>query len=1197
VAITANSLRFYKAERMTDTPDGGGRMSGTEIVSDIENQIFDDISDVDYAAGDVSIRKCYALVKSADTDKYLDAGFAIFSPPVGAGVSVLAFSTGSFYDERSALVGKLEGAIIRGGRWNGYLWSHGTRSITIWQKPEAVLPTVNGRMFLVASGYSEVIWITRVITTDLKLTDEKGDYYIKQVVMEIAEPIQHTYIGSEPQRLTPTAAQATVVYDSNYDPYAVEMVGIKALTATAAFGDYSVKVANLYSPVIPTALAETPIADTTPAASITTLVLANTGTVSVTTSLDCIGPTKSWFLGSGIYPGTLSISVSGSTIVDVAGSALLGATVIGSVNYSAGVIAWNASCPAYGAASKTATWKPAAAPIRVGDTDMIPVTLENQGFVYVTTLEPIPSPGSLRVSYRAAGTWYSLADSGNGVLTGVNSSYGSGVLSLTTGTVQLTLGALPDVDSAIMLTWGVPVTTVARGGETLASPVWRGKLANAGTAPGTISASWTVSGTTYTLTDNGAGVLSGTGGAGTIRYSDGYYEIRPSALPPSGTELSITYSHGPVTQETFAAPARGPGGELSLTLSAVPRQGMVEVDYPVIITKDGETVIDSRGGPIQVIKRVRDNGAGLLVVPNALYGNGTVDYNARYIAWNPEYTAMYPVPTFRSRTDQSPGSWGGTPGAKTTTTWFMGTVMTSCEAIFSNGDVTVKYRPVESDTTITETSTLLALEIDLNMVWGETIATNSLRFRLAGAVYVQTAGVIYRDPSATTGVGTLAGTLDAATGVARITSWVSGGSPAVILDALTTQIGAHPVSLAVFATVISPIRSGSLQLRWVTLEGVPKSKTVDEDGYLQDTDATIQVDPLFGVVVARFGHFRPVSALTPEELASDWYDPDATEDIEGVESIWKPQLVLSDSIIYNAVGQTYMPPDSDLLGVNAAKLPPDGKALILRPGMLALVHHTDSLAASSLTAGQTIDCGRTRLYRVVIEDSAGMRLAADLYTLNRELGTLTMADPLPLDGFTGPYAIRHTVADLRRIRSADINGTVTLLGPTTHAYPSAESFLSGVVYIGTLQARVSNLFAQATWTSVWSDALIGSAPLAQYNNALFPVAVTNESAYPDRFLVQFTSATDFRVIGENLGIIGVGAINVNCEPINTLTGEPYFTIDYRGWGIGWATGNCLRFNVAGACYPIDVVRAVQPGDPVASVDKFELLLTGNVDSP
>jgi hypothetical protein len=264
--------------------------------------------------------------------------------------------------------------------------------------------------------------------------------------------------------------------------------------------------------------------------------------------------------------------------------------------------------------------------------------------------------------------------------------------------------------------------------------------------------------------------------------------------------------------------------------------------------------------------------------------------------------------------------------------------------------------------------------------------------------------------------------------------------------------------------------------------------------------------------------------------------------------------------------------------------------------MLALVHHTASVSRPTLSASQAIDCGRTRLYRVAIEDSAGVRLPADLYTVNRELGVVTMANPLPLTGLVAPYAIRHTVADLRRIRSADINGSVTLLGPLTHNYPAGETYLSGVLYIGTLQARVVGLFAQATWTSAWSDSLIGSAPLAQYNNAIYPLKVTNESAYPDRFLVQFTSATDFRVVGENLGVIGIGTVSQDCAPVNQLTGKPYFTIDYRGWGIGWATGNCLRFTIAGACYPLDAVRAIQPGDPSGLVDRVELLLIGNVDA-
>jgi len=146
------------------------------------------------------------------------------------------------------------------------------------------------------------------------------------------------------------------------------------------------------------------------------------------------------------------------------------------------------------------------------------------------------------------------------------------------------------------------------------------------------------------------------------------------------------------------------------------------------------------------------------------------------------------------------------------------------------------------------------------------------------------------------------------------------------------------------------------------------------------------------------------------------------------------------------------------------------------------------------------------------------------------------------------------------------------------------------------RARYTNLFAQSTWTSVWSDSLIGSAPLAQYNDTAYPIQVSNLGAYKDRILVKFTSATAFQVIGEQLGVIAIGDVTQNCSPVNQLTGQPYFTIDYRGWGSGWATGNCVRFNLIGANYPIDLIRAVQPSDPTGLDDSVELLFIGNTDA-
>jgi len=216
--------------------------------------------------------------------------------------------------------------------------------------------------------------------------------------------------------------------------------------------------------------------------------------------------------------------------------------------------------------------------------------------------------------------------------------------------------------------------------------------------------------------------------------------------------------------------------------------------------------------------------------------------------------------------------------------------------------------------------------------------------------------------------------------------------------------------------------------------------------------------------------------------------------------------------------------------------------------------------------------------------------------VNREAGTVTLSPSLNLTGFTAPYAIVHTVADLARLVDTDINGTLSLNRALSHVYPSGATRVSGVLYVGTLQARVSALFAQSSWNGVWQDTVSGSAPLAQYNATLYPIQGHNSGAYPDRFLIQFTSSTAFRVIGENLGLIAIGDINSDCTPMNLLTGQSYFTVDHRGWGSGWATGNCVRFNLIGAAYPVDLIRACQPSNPTGTDDAVELLFIGNTDA-
>lgn len=68
--IVKEELKFYRAERNTDASNGGGRMSPTEVLDDVRNNLFPDPAPAERTAGVIRTRK--ALLKVAnDSDETL----------------------------------------------------------------------------------------------------------------------------------------------------------------------------------------------------------------------------------------------------------------------------------------------------------------------------------------------------------------------------------------------------------------------------------------------------------------------------------------------------------------------------------------------------------------------------------------------------------------------------------------------------------------------------------------------------------------------------------------------------------------------------------------------------------------------------------------------------------------------------------------------------------------------------------------------------------------------------------------------------------------------------------------------------------------------------------------------------------------------------------------------------------------------
>jgi len=444
------------------------------------------------------------------------------------------------------------------------------------------------------------------------------------------------------------------------------------------------------------------------------------------------------------------------------------------------------------------------------------------------------------------------------------------------------------------------------------------------------------------------------------------------------------------------------------------------------------------------------------------------------------------------------------------------------------------------------------------------------------------------DGSLTVG-STTVGNVNSATGDVTVTNWTPNATSEVVnlnrvLLLPQEGIGSqNTTSSIVIRTATAPLRPGSFSVSGMLNTGATFSATADIDGFIESTYVGGIVDYKSGI--ARLWFFTNLKSMY--DSAHDF----SQLGIPGV-GMRLVGMCITSSLRYNAVAYSYLPLDADLLGIDPVRLPSDGRVPIFRPGGFVVIGHTGEIEAT-VSNGQTVNCARERLSRVRVVGHDGAVINTG-YSTNLNAGTVTFSD---VSGYSQPVKIQHRIEDMMMASDVQINGQLTFTRPLTHDYPLG-SYVSSALVVNDLRARVSVIFDQTTWNgSTWADSVSGSAAVATFNDAQFPITVTNRGALTERWLVQFTNTTAFNVIGENVGVIASGNINTNCAPINPATGVPYFTIPALGWGAGWTTGNVLRFNTIGSIFPVWCVRTVQQGPETVTNDNFTILVRGDIDTP
>jgi hypothetical protein len=558
MSILAGDIKLVASQIMSDVPEGGGAPTATIIADGVSNAIFPDISELDRAGGRVNMRKLHVSVQTTDTDTYMGSNIIVSEPPADPNVSVTLFGTGDSFDRRAAAASRVESYLSKGPVWGGILLENhisGQRSIQILQAVNTELPPIGHTLVMVqneglGNEFSQYCRTTAVnYIARIYYSPDGKSVNMWVVTCDISDALRYDFIGNVgTYNLALTAGSAkvrdTVVADAGV--YA----GVVPLSTAATTGAFTVNATSVYSQLVPSAQTEVPITDIR-TNGLSAALVATGAAITQTLSMTFTTSTT-MHVGGPIYPGSLTIVRSAITATDFGGLLKSAGVEIGQVDYDNGLVTLSSNIWGASGGSHVVSFTPAAIPDLISDQHSIRVTAETRSLSYTLVMPRPPLARTLSVSYLAQGRWYVLRDAGAGVLVGVSSAYGIGTINYTTGSLVVTLGALPDVGSSVVIQSYSDLETVAASNTMLRSSkaffsfnsdgLESLEKGSKGFPRKAIIVNWLLDGVTKHLTDAaGLGVLSGDG-TGTIDYGAGLITVSPTVIPPVGTQFILGFS-------------------------------------------------------------------------------------------------------------------------------------------------------------------------------------------------------------------------------------------------------------------------------------------------------------------------------------------------------------------------------------------------------------------------------------------------------------------------------------------------------------------------------------------------------------------------------------------------------------------------------------------------------------------------------
>jgi hypothetical protein len=480
-----------------------------------------------------------------------------------------------------------------------------------------------------ADGYpndQQYVAVQNVLSrTTVTFQDNNGDFQRDVLIIQITSALIFEFPGIEDPERSGLIHPVTIVRSTQVANSA-RYYGQKATVVNPETGDLVIKIGNPYLPIVPTTQAETPIVDQLAGLASVSMIessAADALTLSFSAS-GAAGVAVTRYFGTPFARRSLTITIGSVQLRDDGQGAIAAVNPSdtgwsGSADYVTGTFSIARDVGFSGTVSAVAT--AAGAVSSQSYSRAIPIHPANRQISYVAQIPGQPAPGTVTLDYLALGKWIRLQDNGRGQLTG-NAGEGAGTITYATGSLAVTLGALPDNESALIIAWGTDLRARDSHGEiTVPTPTHRQQLAHGGVDPGSLVITWVSGGTGRTASAAADGTISGDA-TGAIDCTVGAVEFSTALGLDSGEQFHYAYDWvdpSKVHQETFTPTAAGHAVSITLAHAPVQAHSVVASWYDTV--PEGSLVV----GAQQAGYLVHDDGSGGF--DGALTGTNTINYS------------------------------------------------------------------------------------------------------------------------------------------------------------------------------------------------------------------------------------------------------------------------------------------------------------------------------------------------------------------------------------------------------------------------------------------------------------------------------------------------------------------------------------------------------------------------------------------